>query len=159
MSAGGPPRWGFHELTDAWAERLVDFSEVDAADLVIDVGAGRGSLTSPLAATGARVLAVELHPGRLAHLRRRFDVDSTARGPGSSVSRVRVIRADATDLRLPRRPFRVVANPPWAATSDLVRRLTAPHSRLLRADLVVERADGPGNLDEAGPPRGRGRSR
>lgn len=98
-------------------------------DLVLDIGAGGGALTRPLLATGARVLAIELHPGRLARLRRLAE-----REP-----RLTVVRADATDLRLPRRPFRVVANPPYAGASALLDRLTAPGSRLVQADLVVQR--------------------
>jgi 23S rRNA (adenine-N6)-dimethyltransferase len=93
---------------------------------VLDVGAGTGALTAPLVAVGARVVAVELHPRRLAALRERFADDG-----------VRVVRADASDLRLPRRPFRVVANPPFGITTALLRRLLAPGSRLMAADLVV----------------------
>ncbi len=92
----------------------------------MDLGAGVGAMTVPLVAAGARVLAVELHAQRAAALRSRFDA-----------GRVTVIRADVADLRLPRRPFRVVANPPFAATMGLLRRLTAPGSRLVRADLIV----------------------
>jgi 23S rRNA (adenine-N6)-dimethyltransferase len=91
----------------------------------VDVGAGTGAITGPLVESGARVIAVELHPGRAAALRDRFgDV-------------VTVVRADAADLRLPRRPFSVVTNPPFAGTTALLRRLLAPGSRLVRADLVV----------------------
>jgi 23S rRNA (adenine-N6)-dimethyltransferase len=52
-------------------------------------------------------------------------------------SRVTVVRVDASDLRLPRRPFKVVANPPFGVTTALLRRLTAPSSRLERACLVL----------------------
>lgn len=97
-----------------------------AGDLVLDVGAGVGALTAPLVATGAWVVAVELHPGRAATLRERF------------AGRARVVRADARDLRLPRRPFHVVANPPFDATSALLRRLLHPGSRLVTAHLVVQ---------------------
>ena len=46
--------------------------------------------------------------------------------------------ADITDVRLPRRPFRVVANPPWSlAESTRARLLGAP--QLVRADLVLPR--------------------
>lgn len=48
-----------------------------------------------------------------------------------------VIPADVTQLRLPRRPFRVVANPPFAVLATLLQRLTARNSLLQRADLVV----------------------
>lgn len=127
--AGGPePRWGFHRLTDQWAERIVAAAGVRRGELVIDVGAGHGALTSALVAAGAQVLAVELHPGRLRVLRERFAEDP-----------VRVIRADAESLRLPTRPFRVVANPPYGATIALVRRLLSRRSSLYAADLLLPR--------------------
>ena len=92
----------------------------------MDIGAGTGALTASLVAAGARVIAVELHPQRIAVLRARFAHDP-----------VTVVRADAADLRLPRRPFRVVANPPFAATTAILRRLLGPGSRLVAADLVL----------------------
>jgi 23S rRNA (adenine-N6)-dimethyltransferase len=102
---------------------------VGDADLVLDIGAGTGALTRPLLATGARVVAVELHGGRADALRRL-----AGREP-----RLTVVRADATDLRLPRRPFRVVSSPPYAGASSILDRLLASGSRLVTADLVVQR--------------------
>lgn len=97
--------------------------------LVVDVGAGDGALTAQLAAAGARVLAVELHPVRVARLRTRFaDADVT------------VVHADLADFRWPRKPFRVVASPPFAQGTVLLRGLLAPGSRLTAADLVLQRA-------------------
>jgi 23S rRNA (adenine-N6)-dimethyltransferase len=126
VSAGSVRWWGWHQLDSRWARRIVDHAGINPGDLVLDVGAGAGALTAPLLAAGAHVIAFELHPGRAADLRRRF-----AGQP------VRVVAADAADLRLPRRPFRVVANPPFAVSTALLRRLTSRHSRLVRADLVL----------------------
>jgi 23S rRNA (adenine-N6)-dimethyltransferase len=53
---------------------------------------------------------------------------------------VTVVRADALAIHLPARPFRVVANPPFAITAALLRLLLEPGTRLLRADLVLQRA-------------------
>jgi 23S rRNA (adenine-N6)-dimethyltransferase len=53
---------------------------------------------------------------------------------------VTVIAADAVSLRLPRQPFRVVASPPYAISSPLLRVLLAPSSQLTAADLVLQRA-------------------
>src|SRR5690606_22965265 len=66
-----------------------------------------------------------------------------------------VVRADAADLRLPRRPFRVMANPPFATTTALLRRRLAPGSRLVRAHLVLQ--DPPPRPAPAGRPPGAGR--
>jgi 23S rRNA (adenine-N6)-dimethyltransferase len=53
---------------------------------------------------------------------------------------VTVVRADAADLRLPSRPFRVVSSPPYNVSTALLKRLLAPGSRLVSADLVLQRA-------------------
>lgn len=129
MPASGNTPWGWHRLAPVWADRLVADAGIRPGDLVLDIGAGTGAVTAALVAAGARVVAVELHPRRLAVLRERFAGDD-----------VTVVRADAADLRLPRRPFRVVASPPFAITSKVLRRLLAPGSRLVCADLVVQHA-------------------
>jgi 23S rRNA (adenine-N6)-dimethyltransferase len=94
---------------------------------VLDIGAGEGALTAHLMRAGAQVVAVELNAQRACVLRERF--------PG-----VTVVHADAESLRLPGRPFRVVANPPYGISSSLLRTLLAPGSRLTAADLVLQRA-------------------
>ena len=49
-----------------------------------------------------------------------------------------VVRADVATVRLPRRPFRVVANPPWAVAESVRAHLLRTPS-LVRADLVLPR--------------------
>jgi 23S rRNA (adenine-N6)-dimethyltransferase len=123
-------RWGWHRLDDAWAARIVAESGVRPGELVLDIGAGEGALTKHLVAAGARVLAIELHPGRAAFLRRRF-----------AGAEVKVVEADAgSSLLLPHKPFRVLANPPYGISSALLRALTTRGSRLVRADLVLQKA-------------------
>jgi 23S rRNA (adenine-N6)-dimethyltransferase len=124
--AGPARRWGFHALDARWARRLVADSGIGPRDLVVDLGAGLGALTRPLVETGAQVIAVELHPGRAAALRRDLGRDAL------------VVRCDIESFRFPRRGFRVVANPPHAMTAVTLRRLLLCPS-LERADLVVPR--------------------
>jgi 23S rRNA (adenine-N6)-dimethyltransferase len=123
--AAAPRRWGWHQLDPRWARRLVAEAGIGRGDCVVDVGAGLGALTVPLLAAGARVIAVEAHPERARRLRERF---------GGAVV---VVPADAADLRLPHRPFHVVANPPFTVTTALIRRLLQPGSRLVSAHLIV----------------------
>ncbi len=115
----------------ALADLIVREAGVSSSDLVLDVGAGNGQLTAPLACAAAVVVAIELDPALAARLRHRF-----ADRPG-----VRVVEGDALRVPLPSEPFRVVANPPFHRTTDLLRRLLDdPRVPLERADLVVERA-------------------
>ena len=129
MSAAGGSRraWGWHRLDHEWAARIVAQAGIRPGELVLDIGAGDGALTAPLIRAGARVIAVELHPARAERLRQQFP-DAT------------VVHADAASLRLPSRPFRVVASPPYGITAGLLGLLLAPGSRLVAADLVLQAA-------------------
>jgi 16S rRNA A1518/A1519 N6-dimethyltransferase RsmA/KsgA/DIM1 with predicted DNA glycosylase/AP lyase activity len=51
-----------------------------------------------------------------------------------------VIQTDVLSLRLPHRPFGVVASPPCAISSALLRVLLGSRSGLVAADLVLQRA-------------------
>jgi 23S rRNA (adenine-N6)-dimethyltransferase len=120
-----PAYWGWHPLRPDWAARIVAESPVRRGDVVVDLGAGLGALTVPLMEAGARVLAVEVHPGRAAALRERF--------AGTTVA---VVELDLEAFHWPGHPFRVVANPPYAGINGLVARLMASR-HLVSADLVV----------------------
>jgi 23S rRNA (adenine-N6)-dimethyltransferase len=115
-----------HFLRPAFAAQLVRDAGIERGELVVDLGAGSGLLTAELARVARHVIAVELD----ARLARKL------RGRWTNVS---VVEGDATRLRLPREPFRVVANLPFHRTTDLLHLLLDdPATALTRADLVVE---------------------
>ena len=145
MRASGRSRraWGWHRLADEWAARVVAAAGVRPGELVLDIGAGTGALTGHLVWAGAQVVAVELHPGRAALLCQRFP-------------QITVVQADAVSFRLPSRPFRVVASPPYAITAELLDRLLTAGTRLVAADLVLQRAVVRRYADQRGPRAARG---
>lgn len=120
---------GVHLLScDKVITNLVDSSGVGPGDLVIDLGAGTGSITAPLAATGSRVLAVERDTQFAATLRARFPQPE-----------VRVLHADLRTVPLPRKAFTVVSSIPFAVSTPLLRRLLTPTTGgFSAADLIVE---------------------
>jgi 23S rRNA (adenine-N6)-dimethyltransferase len=129
-----PPQYrrsaGVHHLSDHRViTRLVSAADLGAGDLVIDFGAGPGTITAPLSRTGSRVLAVEKDARFVSTLRRRF----------AQLPTVSVIHEDLRTVRLPRRDFAVVASIPFAVSTPLLRRLLTPVTGgFARAELVVE---------------------
>jgi 23S rRNA (adenine-N6)-dimethyltransferase len=121
---------GAHFLRDrALIARLVRASGAGQGDLVFDLGAGSGAITTALAASGARVIAVERDHRLAGRLRKRFDGY-----PG-----IRVVEADLCLVPLPRRDFLVVANPPFSVTTALCRRLLGdPAVPLAGAELILQ---------------------
>ena len=81
----------------------------------------------PLLEAGARVIAVELHAGRARRVRAKV-IDHCAS----------VVERDLEDFVAPGRPFRVVANPPYALTA-VVLSFVARASHLTAADPAGER--------------------
>jgi 23S rRNA (adenine-N6)-dimethyltransferase len=108
------------------AAAIVAGADISPRDLVVDIGAGSGRLTAELARVAHRVIAIELEPRLAAGLRGRWP-------------NVHVVAGDALAVPLPDEPFRVVANIPFAHTSELLHRLLDdPRLPLVRADLIVE---------------------
>jgi 23S rRNA (adenine-N6)-dimethyltransferase len=120
---------GVHFLRDRTViAGLLASARPRGGDLVLELGAGPGVLTAALAGTGARIVAVERDAAFAARLRRRF-----AQRP------VTVVEDDLRRVRLPRRPFAVVANLPFAVGTAALRRLLGGRDVPLRgADLLVE---------------------
>ncbi|MFE4949914.1 16S rRNA (adenine(1518)-N(6)/adenine(1519)-N(6))-dimethyltransferase RsmA [Leifsonia sp. NPDC056665] len=89
--------------------RIVRVAEVEAGDVVVEVGPGLGSLTLGLLETGARVVAVEIDRRLAAQL--PLTVEQLA---PSAAGRLTVMHQDAlTVTELPEQPTRLVANLPY----------------------------------------------
>lgn len=123
-----------HDLAEGPAIRIVAEAGIGADATVLEVGPGLGALTAALLAAGARVVAIERDPGRVAHLRTRF-------GDHLAAGRLNLICGDALTIQpeLPP-PWRVLANPPFNLTAVLIRRwLLECQPAPVALDLVLQR--------------------
>jgi len=111
------PSRGQHFLVNRRVlDKIIEVADVGAYDVVLEVGAGIGTLSVALARTGARVVAVEVDARFVPVLRA-----ACAPYPG-----VYIIHADAMDLALealPAAPTKVVANLPYSIASPLLIKL------------------------------------
>jgi 23S rRNA (adenine-N6)-dimethyltransferase len=109
------------------ARALAASTDLAPGELVYDLGAGTGAVTAALLAHGVRVVAVERDANLARKLRARFH--------GWPVT---VAEADLRDVRF-QAPFKVVANPPFNVTAELLRRLLTASPAPDRAALVLQR--------------------
>jgi len=118
-----PRARGQHFLrSSGLAADIVGAAGIRPGELVVDLGAGTGMLTSALAHAGARVVAVELDSALASRLRQRFPV---------------VVEGDARRVALPREPYRVVANLPFDGATEILRRVLDDRG-LVSADVILQ---------------------
>lgn len=127
----GPHSLGQHLLhSKKLVRELIRNFGIGSRDTVLDIGAGKGALTLPLAEKAGDVWAVELDPGFAQALRKKTE----------NCRNVRVIQGDFLNCRLPARPFCVVSSIPYAITTPIMEKLLAPASSgLQRAVIVMEK--------------------
>lgn len=113
-------RLGQHFLFDpAILDRIVDALHPDPDDFVVEIGAGRGTLTRRLAPRVGSVLTIERDESLASALRDELAGNCT------------VVAADALEVewaagRDPAQPYKVVGNIPYAITTPLIDKALDP---------------------------------
>ena len=132
MSAPAKKSLGQHFLTDRnILASIADAAEVGASDTVVEVGPGRGSLTSVLAARAGKVVAVELDEALAEALR--------ANAPAN----VRVVPGDARAVRPEEllggcRSYKLLGNLPYYAAMPILRAFLESDCRPAKAAVLVQ---------------------
>ena len=129
-------RYGQHFLEPAWVAKLIDAVDPKAHETLLEIGPGRGALTTPLASKVARLIAVEIDRDLAAALRR---------GPPPNVRIVEgdFLQTDVAELLTgEHRPARVVGNLPYNVSSPILFKLVraSDEGRMLSdATLMLQR--------------------
>ena len=144
---GGRHELGQNFLADpALIAAIQQLVRTETQGPIIELGAGDGALTGPLARLGRPVTALEIDPRRVRRLRARFGEagsasargsgsasgsrsssgsGSSASGSGSVSSPVQVLGADVLRHRFPATPHTIVGNVPFHLTTAIIRKLLA----------------------------------
>jgi len=120
-------------LTDAgWRARIAQALRAGKDDVWLEIGAGHGEMTSLVARSAARVIAVELDPRLLERLR------SLAR----ELPNIEVVAGDVLELDFARVAghgrFKVYGNLPYYITSPILHRLFEQADRIDAIHVVVQ---------------------
>ena len=127
-------RLGQHFLTDPHIlQRIVDALDPAPDDVVLEIGAGTGSLTERLLASGLHVIAIEKDRQLISALRRRnaecgIDRLSIVQGDALRVNWHALIDARPiiphSAFRIPH--FKIIGNIPYAITTPLIDKALTP---------------------------------
>jgi 23S rRNA (adenine-N6)-dimethyltransferase len=93
---------------------LIGHTSIKPSDIVYDIGAGSGVVTSVLAKRCHSVVAVEIDPRMATKLRDNM----------RQFTNVSVYQADFLTMPLPQTPYKVFANIPFSLSSAVVHKLT-----------------------------------
>lgn len=145
--AGRKPKLGQHFLLDSSAaSRIVEALGPLSQDTVLEIGPGRGILTSLLAKRAHRLIAIEVDRVLAAQLRMQF-----ALAPNVEIIEGDILAVDIDSLFGPKPgstrpglefhpdPVRVVGNLPYFLTSDILLRLFAYRRYFDSMVLMVQR--------------------
>ncbi len=92
---------------------LIGHSNIKKRDVVIDIGAGSGVITSALAKRCKKVIAIEADHETAEKLRKNMQ----------KYDNVEVVECDFMDYRLPEGEYKIFANPPFHLSSAILHKL------------------------------------
>jgi 16S rRNA (adenine1518-N6/adenine1519-N6)-dimethyltransferase len=122
---------GQHWLQDQSSlDAMVAAADIGAADTVLEIGPGTGTLTQKLVAQAAQVVAVEFDEALARDLPRRVKADNL------HVVRQDILRFDLTSLPA---GYKVVANIPYYLTSKLLRELCESTNHFSLAAILIQK--------------------
>lgn len=126
---------GQHYLIDETIlAEIVRLAEIKPAELIVEIGAGPGILTSQLASAGADVLAIEFDREFCRLLQAEFH-----NWRNVHILSDDALRIDFSQLQKDGQPYRkIVANIPYQITNPLIRKILSPNSPIETAVLMIQ---------------------
>jgi 16S rRNA (adenine1518-N6/adenine1519-N6)-dimethyltransferase len=111
-------------------ERIASAACPQHETLVVEIGPGRGALTEKLLKRAGRVVAVEVDPYLVEHLRRKF----------AGESRLEVLQADVLRVDLAQwGPAVIVGNLPYYIASPILEKVAGIAASLLRSVFLIQK--------------------
>jgi 16S rRNA (adenine1518-N6/adenine1519-N6)-dimethyltransferase len=121
-------RFGQHFLTNkSLLQRIVRVAHINSEDTVVEIGPGKGKLTTALANVACRVIAIEIDRQLIPGLRSVVP------------SNVEIIEGDAMAIDFPIGSFHIVSNLPYNIATPLLKRFVENRNRILAVTVMVQK--------------------
>lgn len=108
--------------------QLVDSSNLNQNDTVVEIGPGRGIITQKLLDQGLKVIAIEKDRNLIPELRLKF----------SSYPNFNLINGDFLDWSLPKIPFKIFSNIPFSITAQIVNKVLKSPNKPIEMYLILQ---------------------
>jgi 23S rRNA (adenine-N6)-dimethyltransferase len=108
---------------------LIGRTSLTSSDVVLDIGAGSGIISSELAKRVKKVIAIEYEPRTASKLQENMQ----------DITNVEVVQGDIMTMELPEAPYKVFANIPFHLSSPILRKLTEAESAPRSIYLIVQK--------------------
>lgn len=132
FTTGNPPNFSGQHLmhNKKLINEIVDRANVSPKDTVLELGAGKGAITTVVNQRAGKVLAIEYDAKFVDILKRK-----TAENPNT-----KIIHQDIMKIHLPKEKFVVVSNIPYSITTPIMKMLlNNPSSGFQKGIIVIEK--------------------
>lgn len=124
----GPNFTGQHLLHHPHTiKRFIETIRLQPTDTVLEIGAGKGNLTFPIAEKAGKVVAVEVDA----------DFVKLLRVKAEGHPRIQILHGDFRQMRLPAEPFCVVANIPFSITTAILEKLLGVEGKAFQRGVLI----------------------
>lgn len=108
-------------------DHAIKIAEIKESDTVLDIGAGKGFITSPLLHQCSCVIAIERDRFLQGILRKKF----------ATKPNVKIVSDDFRNYLIPKRPFKVVSNIPYGITAHILKSLMFDYAEYFQGGALV----------------------
>lgn len=112
-----------------FVRELIGHTTIKPSDVVYDIGAGSGVITSALAERCKHVIAVELEPKTVEILQKNM----------AKYTNVTIIHANFLEMTLPNVTYKVFANIPFHLSSPILKKITTAYHPPVCSYLIVQK--------------------
>ena len=123
-------KFGQNFLTDKNVlEKVIKAGNIGSEDIILEIGAGTGTLTRELLKKAKKVIAVEKDPRMIEILKDSF----------KEIKNLEIIQKDILEMEPPKKPYKIIANIPYYIVSPLIRKFLEVGRKPILMVLIVQK--------------------